>query len=288
MKLVKKLYGVIVEFICRLMDDNVGVYAAQASFFIIIAAVPFIMLLLSLLKLALPIELSAIEETILEIVPPSMQEVFLRIASELFGKSDAASVISITAVTTLWLSSRGVMALYQGLNTVYHSSIRNYFYVRAASLIYTLVFLLIIAFSIAIFMFGGTVQLMLMQYAPHLGKALSWVLKARVIILFGVMTLFFALLYTFLPRKKPRLRFIKQIPGAVAAAACWLIFTYIYSVYIENFSNYSYVYGSLTAVVFLMLWLYFCMNIFLYGAQLNKMLAAHFFKESYETLVSEE
>lgn len=284
---IKKLYRVIVEFICHLMDDNVGVYAAQASFFIIIAAVPFIMLLLSLLKLVLPIELSAIEETILMIVPSSMQEVFLRIASELFGKSDSISVISITAVTTIWLSSRGVMALYQGVNTVYHAPMRNWFYVRAMSILYTFLFLIVIAFSIAVVIFGGTVQSMLMRYAPFIGNALSWVLKAKGFILFGMLTFFFTMLYTFLPRKKPRLKFLKQLPGAVSAAACWMIFTYIYTVYIENFSNYSYVYGSLTAVVFLMLWLYFCMNIFLFGAQLNKMLDTHFFKKSYETLVSE-
>ena len=135
-------------------------------------------------------------------------------------------------------------------------------------------------------MFGSTAQSMLMRYAPPLGQVLSGILRARGFILFGMLTFFFALLYTFLPRKKPRLKFLKQLPGAVAAAACWMIFTYIYTVYIENFSNYSYVYGSLTAVVFLMLWLYFCMNIFLFGAQLNKMLDTHFFKKSYETLKS--
>ena len=269
------------------MDDNVGVYAAQASFFIIIAAVPFIMLLLSILNLVLPIELAAVEEVILTVVPPSMQEVFLRIAIELFGKSGSVSIISITAVTTLWLSSRGVMALYQGLNTVYHADMRNYFYVRAMSLVYTFFFLLVIAFSIAIYVFGGSVQTILMHYAPPLGRALSWVMKAKGVILFGMLTVFFAALYAFLPRLKPRLKFLKQLPGAVVAAACWLGFTYIYTIYIENFSNYSYVYGSLTAVVFLMLWLYFCMNIFMYGAQLNKMLEVHFFKDSYQKLVSE-
>lgn len=287
MKKLKKVYGIIIDFICRLMDDNVGVYAAQASFFIIIAVVPFIMLLLSLLKLVLPIELSAIEDVILTVVPPSMQEIFLRIAIELFGKSGSVSIISITAVTTLWLSSRGVMALYQGLNTVYHADIRNYFYCRAMSIIYTFLFLIVIAFSIIGYVFGGTAQSMLMRYAPPLGRALSGIMKARGFILFGILTVFFAALYRFLPRRKPHLKFLMQLPGAVGAAACWMAFTYIYTIYIENFSNYSYVYGSLTAVVFLMLWLYFCMNIFMYGAQLNKMIEAHFFKDSYQKLISE-
>lgn len=263
------------------MDDNVGVYAAQASFFIIIAAVPFIMLLLSLIKQFLPIDIIILENTILETIPPSMQETFLRIAEELFDKSSSASIISITAITTLWLSSRGIMALYQGLNNVYHADIRNYFYCRFMSVIYTFIFLLVIAFSILTIAFGGMVQNFLIKYAPPIGGLISAIIKARVFILFIALTMFFSLLYRFLPQRKPHLKLRKQIPGAVCASASWIIFTYIYSIYIENFSNYSYVYGSLTAVVFLMLWLYFCMNIFMYGAQLNKMLENHYFKSLF-------
>ena len=60
------------------------------------------------------------------------------------------------------------------------------------------------------------------------------------------------------------------LAGAFFAAACWIIFSIAYSVYIDTFSDYTYFYGSLTAVVLLMLWVYICMNIFLYGAQINK------------------
>lgn len=281
MKKLKKAYDITVSLVCRLMDDNVGVYAAQASFFIIISAVPFIMLLLSLLKQFLSIDMLVLENTILVTVPTSMQETFLRIAGELFDKSSSASVISITAVTTLWLSSRGVMALYQGLNTVYHANIRNYFYCRFMSLIYTFIFLIVILFVVLAYVFGGVLQELLIKYAPPIGEIVSAILKARGFILFITLTMFFSLLYRFLPQKKPHLKFIKQLPGALGAAAGWIIFTFIYSVYIENFSNYSYVYGSLTAVVFLMLWLYFCMNIFMFGAQLNKMLESHYFKKLF-------
>lgn len=82
-----------------------------------------------------------------------------------------------------------------------------------------------------------------------------------------VLILFFALIYKALPDKK--LSFRRQIPGAIFATAGWLIFSYLFNIYINNFSNYSYIYGSLTAIILFMLWMYFCMIILLAGAELN-------------------
>ena len=81
------------------------------------------------------------------------------------------------------------------------------------------------------------------------------------------LTLFFALSYKFLANNE--LPFKKHIPGAFLSAVGWMIFSFFFALYVDNFSNYSYIYGSLTAVVLLMLWLYACMTMFLLGAQAN-------------------
>lgn len=277
MKRFKRIYDVIVDFVCRLMDDNVGVYAAQASFFIIISAVPFVMLLLSLIKIFIPIDTMYIDELILQ-APFAVQETLLKVTEEMFDKSSSISVISITAVSAIWLSSRGIMALFQGLNTVYHADIRNYFYCRVMSIFYTIIFIVLMLLTIGVFTFGNTIHKMLVEFAPFVSKISGAILEARTFIFFILLTFLFTMFYRFLPQCKPHLKFTHQIPGAMGAAIGWMGFSYIYSIYIENFSNYSYVYGSLTAIVFLMLWLYFCMNIFLFGAQLNKMLETGYFK----------
>ena len=75
------------------------------------------------------------------------------------------------------------------------------------------------------------------------------------------------------------MKFRSVLPGAALAAAGWLGFSFFYSLYIDNFADYTLVYGSLAAVVLLMLWLYFCMNIFLFGAQLNKLVKNGFFEK---------
>ena len=62
----------------------------------------------------------------------------------------------------------------------------------------------------------------------------------------------------------------KAIPGALFSALGWLVFSYAFSIYIDNFSNMTYMYGSLTAVVIMMFWIYFCIYIFFIGAEINK------------------
>ncbi|MBQ7573000.1 MAG: YihY/virulence factor BrkB family protein [Clostridia bacterium] len=275
---LKRFYEITVSFVCAIMDDYVGVYAAQASFFIVISVVPFLMLLLSLLNIFLPISSDMLETIILDSVPQSMQNTLLIMVSELFNRSASASLISVTAISTLWLSSRGILALYQGLNNVYHANIRNYFYCRVMSVFYTLIFLAVIILTIGAYSFGRVIQNWLWEYAPIVGEVFEFIMSARAIIFIALLTVVFALFYRFLVNRKPHLKFLRQLPGAFLAASCWIGFTYIYSIYIENFSNYSYVYGSLTAIIFLMLWLYFCMNIFLFGAQVNKMLETGYFK----------
>ena len=66
-----------------------------------------------------------------------------------------------------------------------------------------------------------------------------------------------------------------QLPGAFCAALGWMLFSYVYSLYIQYYPRASYLYGSLAAIVFSMLWLYTCMMILMYGAELTKFLYRH-------------
>lgn len=263
---VKKIW----DFICLLTGDDVSIYAAQASFFLVISAIPFLMLIFAILKLFINIDLSSVMRTISAFAPPQISIFLSTIINELFSKSSSVSVISVTAVSTLWLSSKGVMALYTGLNKVYHSPEKNYFYNRIVSVVYTLLFIVAIVLTIVVFGFGGKIQEFVSGRWVFLSVIIDLFLRVRILIFLVYLTFVFALFYKFLPKNGSS--FKAQLPGAALAAGGWMGFSYIYSVYIENFSNYSYVYGSLAAIVFLMLWLYFCMNIFLYGAQINKMI----------------
>lgn len=278
MKILNVLIRKTTTFIDAVIRDNISIYAAQASFFIIISSVPFIMLLLTLMKFVVPMDRMTILTAINHFAPETIGNFLTTIVNELFGKTATAPIISITAVSTLWLASKGIMALYLGINNVFKpEKMPNYFYSRFISVLYTLIFIAALLLTIVVFGFGSKIESFLSVRLPFVGAVVSFLLHIRIILFIIILTLVFALFYSFLPRAKKGFKY--QIPGALCAAAGWILFTFFYSIYIEYFSNYSYVYGSLTALVFLMLWLYFCMNILLYGAEVNKLYEKRFQKK---------
>ena len=93
----------------------------------------------------------------------------------------------------------------------------------------------------------------------------------RLVVLLLVQTLIFTLMFMVLPAG--RNRFWESVPGALLASGGWLVFSDGYSFYVEHFSGYANVYGSVYAVALAMLWLYFCISIVFYGGGLNRYLA---------------
>ena len=132
MKTIKDIFSKIIKFILKITGDDLSIYAAQASFFIIISVIPFSMLVLSIIKLFINIDINSILHTINSFAPAAISTFLTETITDLFTKSGSVQVISVTAVSTLWLASRGVMALYTGLNKVYRSRSKNYFIGRYA------------------------------------------------------------------------------------------------------------------------------------------------------------
>lgn len=82
-----------------------------------------------------------------------------------------------------------------------------------------------------------------------------------------MLTLFWILIYRFLPNRKDKLR--NQVPGAVFAASGWLLLSFVFSIYLNIFTGFSNMYGSMTTIILLLLWLYGCMYIVLLGGEVN-------------------
>jgi len=101
-------------------------------------------------------------------------------------------------------------------------------------------------------------------------RLLSGVIDLRFFLLVFLQTMLFCAMYTALPNRKAR--FSGGLPGALLASIGWLVFSQIFSVYVENFSQYANIYGSVYAVALSMLWLYFCVLILFYGGLLNRAL----------------
>ncbi len=271
----------VVEFLTDMADDNVGLYAAQSALFTVLSAVPFLMLVILCLKYFINVDLTALAETIRRAFPKPVSTYMYGIVSEVFMRSETTALFSATLVTALWTSSRGIMSIYVGLNNIYGCNrTTNWFAARITALIYDILFIVVIVASIACLVFGNT---LLHLFRDHLSDffvvhyAFEAVFKMKYLIFFVLFILAFAGLYSFLPQKK--MRFRSQLPGAVATAVGWIGFSYGFSVYITYFSKYSLLYGSLTAIVFMMLWIFFCIYLLLVGAEINKHIKNGYFRK---------
>ena len=103
MKTIKDIFSKIIKFILKITGDDLSIYAAQASFFIIISVIPFSMLVLSIIKLFINIDINSILHTINSFAPAAISTFLTETITDLFTKSGSVQVISVTAVSTLWL-----------------------------------------------------------------------------------------------------------------------------------------------------------------------------------------
>ena len=131
-------------------------------------------------------------------------------------------------------------------------------------MVYTFLFLVVLLLTLLLNIFGNT----LLQLFPV--GFLFRIIDLRSILLLLVQTALFTAVFMVLPNQKNKFR--HSLPGAVFASLGWLIFTKLYSVYVEHFAGLSNVYGSVYAVALSMLWLYFCISILFYGGALNHLL----------------
>ena len=262
------------EIFDKYKKDEVTVYAAQSSFFIIIAFFPFIMLLLTLIQLIPAIQKSDVMELMVTIMPDMLDALVVGIIDDLYTKSPA-TIISISAIAALWSASRGTLGIERGLNRVYESPMkRGYFVRRLISSGYTLLFIAACIGSLFLLVLGSSMYSFVVKWFPMLTDFAGLIYSLRSFAVLFILIIVFSGLYKWLPQKHRTLK--SQMPGALFATLGWIVFSALFSIYFNNFSNYSYMYGSLTAVVVLMLWLYICICILFIGAEINYFLDKYF------------
>lgn len=259
----------------KLSADKIGAFAAQAAFFIIISFFPFIMFLTAVIQ-HIPIIQNSIVDISTNLLPDTIQTFLLSLIEEIFIQKSSGTFLSITVITTLWAASKAAYALMMGINVVYDvKKTKSYFLNRIIAFFYTILFEAIIVAALIFLVFGD----LIMQWViTHLEVYfdIPTVLNLKTIIGFFILSAFFLIIYVIIPNKKVSIK--HQMPGALIAAISWLIFSYIFSFYIENFANYTRLYGSITGIIIFMLWLYSCMYILLIGGEINVLLERYQYK----------
>lgn len=255
-------------------EDRVTVYAAQASFFTVISAVPFLALLAAVIGIVTPADLSVFTESLHGIIPTPILNAIAELLIEV-RDIPGISLLSISALTTLWSASKGISAIRNGLQTVYSVSCRRGFLRnRISSLVYTLCFIVLIPAMALILLFGDFLYGYLSAELHFSSTFLDVLLRFKTPIFIVLISLIFNTMYYAIGRQRKggTKKFFSHLPGALLAAVGWSVFSLLYSLYITHFPRAFSLYGGLTAICLIMLWLYFCMIILLGGAEINKII----------------
>ena len=265
LKQSKKFAG-LYSFCREISSYHVSIYAANASFYIILAFFPFIMLVVSLLP-AFGFSQQDLLHALGGVVPDVIMPLLERIMDDMSTNSTVA-LISVTALAAVWSSSRGVYCIQRGLNAIHGlKDHRNYLYRRLLSMIYMIFLLIALVLTLLILGFGVEVENFCANHTIPILRVFSKILQFRGLIVFALLTLLFCAMYCVFPNQKVPIR--KALPGALLASLGWLVFTLFFSLYARYFSRSSVIYGSLSIIAFGMLWLFICMCILFYGSVFN-------------------
>ncbi len=257
----------ILLFIKKYNESSISVYSGQTAFFMILSFFPFMLFFFTLLNLT-PFTEADFLAWARTIVPASLQGAMETFTGEVFS-GNTGGRISITVITAVWLSSKAFVSLQKGINVMYEiKETRNYVLLRLYSILYSVVFAVLLIIVLAVMVFGKQINL---RFFPS-GGWLVELLNIRLWICIPVLFVFFLLIYVFCPNKKAaeKKRSVKaQIPGAVFAAMGWIIFSGLFSIYVDKYNNYASFYGTMTTIALIMVWLYGCMYVLFLGGLIN-------------------
>lgn len=270
--MLRRLLFIGYDFNRHMSKKNISAFAASTAFFLFLSLIPMLMLLCAVIPYT-PVTEANLLRVVTDIAPDTMDALLSGIITELYDKS--IGIISITAIVTLWSAGKGILALMRGLNAINDvEENRNYLLLRIVASFYTFMIIVLMLLSLITMVFGNTLVNIIEGMIPQSTYLFELLMHFRTLFVWFVITIFIALMYTYVPGGK--LGFKMQLPGAVIAAIGWSVITWGFSVYVDYFNGFS-TYGSLTTIIILMLWLYACMYIVMAGAFINR-----YFKPAFQ------
>jgi len=272
---MKKLTSKVTNWLPHLLQTwrianspNVWAHCASVGFFGFLSIFPAMAVFVLIYGLAFsPVEMQEQISLLRSFIPESVYEILNSRLSEL--ASNTASKLTfgliVSTLLALYAGSKGIKPLIILVNLAFHITQERSFIqgtIRALSLTFAAVVVLIIAISsIAIIPLAAA-------YFPFPQIAKTIALWSRWPILAGIIFLSFLSLYRFAPNRDA-VALKNLVPGAALATVLWILLSVLFSIYVQNFNNYSAEFGALSAAVVIMLWLYYSAFIVAFGAIFN-------------------
>lgn len=267
---LRKTVIFLVMFIKKIGDDDIFALGAQLAYYMVLSFIPFLMFLMTLVGFS-HLNSDAVLNLLSNVMPTEAFNLIQSTVIEIVDR-EQTGLLWISIALAIWVSSSGFKAVIKGLNKAYGvKETRSYIKLKLISMIYIILLALIVIATLFLFVFGDVIGDFFMKVLEH-PEFIYYIWNIlRYVVVILIMILFFMFLYNATPCV--RLGWLEVIPGAVITTLGWISISYIFAYYVNNFSNYSRLYGSLGAVFMFMTWMFITSMILILGGEINAVLA---------------
>ncbi len=245
--------------------------AAQLSYYFLLALVPMLLCLTALSGFVMGAH-SGLTNSFFnylgEIMPPSAYEL-VHAAMLDIRRGSSGGTLSFGLLATLWAASSGVEAIGSSLNAAYNvKETRPWWHTRLLAITLTIIFATLTMVALILVLYGGRIaEFIELYFSFSESFSLIWkIVQYPIVIAFLLLAL--ALVYHFTPNLHGR-RWVWMTPGSIVATLLWLVASLAFRLYLQFFDTYNKTYGTLGAVIVLMLWLYMSSTAILLGGRIN-------------------
>lgn len=262
------------ELYRELTDDDIFNGAAVLGFYLTLAIFPAVIFVMALLPyLPVPRIDQAIMDLLRQALPPSASEMFVGVVEEV-TRQPRGGLLSFGLLATIWATSTGMYAIIQQLNISYDvNETRGFVRARLIAIGLSLLFAALVIGSFSLIVLGGQMQEWLATRVDVGSALLVASAVFRWLVIVAALLLAFALIYYLAPNVKQE--FIYITPGSLLGVAMLVFASLGFAWYVQNVGNYSATYGSIGAVIVLMLWLYIAGLAILFGSEINALIEHH-------------
>ena len=253
-------------------QSNVWAHCASVGFFGFLSIFPVMAVFVLIYGLAFsPAEMQTQISFLRQFIPPTVYDVLNARLSELVSSTNSQLSFSLllSTVLALYAGSKGIKYLIILINLAFHiTQERNFIQGTIRALVLTFAALVVVIVALA----SIAAIPLLAGYFPFPQIAKTIALWSRWPILAIIIFFSFLGLYRFAPNRDT-LAFKRLIPGSALATVLWILLSGLFSIYVQNFNNYSAEFGALSAAVVIMMWLYYSAFIVALGAVFNSEIA---------------
>ena len=256
------------------LEHNILDGAAVLAFFLMLAIFPAVIFLMAVIPY-LPIERVdvAIMDFLAQVMPASAAEMFSGVIREV-TQEQSGGLLSIGLLGAAWAASSGMHTVIAQLNRSYEVvESRSWVRVRLAALTLSAMFAVTVLGGFSMIVLGGAIQDQLAERLGASGALLAFFAAFRWVVIAAVMLLGYALIYYYGPDVEQDFVFVTA--GSVLGVALLATASLVFAWYVQNLGDYAATYGSVGAVILLLLWLYIAGLTILFGAEVNALVEHH-------------